>query len=422
MPTLLLTALLGVFPFLFLFPDVIQVGGTFIRGDYLLLPFGALLLLHRFAFLEKSQPFAGYTASVLPLLLGFPLLTAIQLLWIPEQVIDTAGAVKYALWPLKMAVWGLCMRELFIAHPDPLKAIYNLFAVLVVLVFGLQIVELVSTTARLQMLEWYPIAAVERVSQITFRARAVFNGFDTASMFYLLSAVVLTNLKPHVANRNNLVHAGLILLCVGGALVSARTGALLLMGYLTVALWNRGSPARKLALVASILWAVSCVLLLGFDSVSGSEGSLLGRYLELMNVVASGGDMLAVNSFWGTFEMNATALGDSAFNFWLGIGLNTSTTADQLYAKYLVMFGVVGLVLWSVVHMGLLWGLRAKPNAAGAPLKAACMAYGLLVILAHVKGGNYFFAQRLGELTTLVFMMAYTADYLLKNEHAKQTD
>ena len=75
MPTLLLSALLGLFPLLFLFPDVIQVGGTFIRGDYLLLPFGAALLLHRVAFLERAQPFLGYSTGALAVLIGYPLLT-----------------------------------------------------------------------------------------------------------------------------------------------------------------------------------------------------------------------------------------------------------------------------------------------------------------------------------------------------------
>ena len=155
MPTLLLTALLGLFPFLFLFPDVLSVGDTFIRGDYLLLPFGALLLLHRFAFTERTLPFAGYSGGALAIMIGFPLLTLFQFLWIPEHIIDMEGAVKYALWPLKMVVWAVCMRELFVAHPNPLKAVYQVFATLVVLVFSLQVVELVSVPARLQILETF---------------------------------------------------------------------------------------------------------------------------------------------------------------------------------------------------------------------------------------------------------------------------
>ncbi len=421
MPTLLLTALLGLFPFLFLFPDVLSVGGTFIRGDYLLLPFGALLLLHRLAFTERTLPFAGYSGGALAIMIGFPLLTLFQFLWIPEHIIDMEGAVKYALWPLKMVVWAVCMRELFVAHPNPLKAVYQVFATLVVLVFSLQVVELVSVPARLQMLEWYPIAAVDRVGQIMFRARAVFNGFDTASMFYLLATVLLTQLKTRLP-VNKLAHAGLIMLCVLGALVSARTGALLIIGYLLAVLWNRGAPVRKLALAASVTWVVACVGLLGLDSVSGSEGSLLGRYLELMNVVSSGGDMLAVNSFWGTFEMNATALSDTAFNFWFGIGLNTSTTADQLYAKYLVMFGIVGLSLWLLVHLAMLAGLKAGGHSLNRDcLKWACLVYALLVAIAHIKGGNYFFAQRLGELTALAFMLAYSSDSFFGDAHAEHS-
>jgi len=420
MPTLLLNALLGLFPLLFLFPDVIQVGGTFIRGDYLLLPFGAVLLLHRVAFLERAQPFLGYSTGALAVLIGYPLLTLFQMLWIPENVIDLEGAVKYALWPLKMAVWALCVRELYMAHPNPIKALYSTFATLVVLVFGMQMVELISVPARLQMLEWYPMAAVERVSQITFRARAVFNGFDTASMFYLLAAILLTQLKEQLPSVKRLGHWTLLALCVGGALVSARTGALLVMGYLSVYTWTRVHAVYRLGLASSALWVAATGALLGLGNISGSEGSLLGRYLELFNVLNSGGDVLAVNSFWGTFEMNEAALSDSAFDFWFGIGLNTATTADQLYAKYLVMFGAVGAGLWIIVHLGLLLTLKRNNSPVFVhKLKWACLIYAVLVAVAHVKGGNYFFAQRLGELTTLALLLAYSSKAAVENSHAE---
>lgn len=416
MPPLSLALLLASLPFLLLFPDVIQVGGTFIRADYLALPMGAALLLHRLAYKEAAEPFAGYTAGALLLLVLYPAFTVFQYNWVPSGIPGVEDAIKYTLWPLKMVVWGFCIRELFVAHPDPAGMLYRFMATLVVLVLGIQVLELTIPAVRGLLLQWYPIAAADRVSAITYRARGVFNGYDTTSMFYLLAVIVLTQLRASLT-KAQAPHLLLLFGCLIGAFVAARTGTLLILGYLAFFYWARLPGAWRMLLVVAGITAGLGLSLASPQVLSGEEGSLGGRYLEIALVFTSG-DALAVNSFWGTFAMNALALSDSSLDIWVGSGLTPATTADQLYVKYLVMFGIIGLSIWALIHVCLLIGLYRKAGlGTQVALRRAGFWFSFLVVIAHIKGGNYFFAQRLGELLTLVLLLAFTQSRLLRGSN-----
>lgn len=388
-----------VLPLLFLAPEVIKVGGIYPRMDYLFLPVGLLLLFHRFALRDGLRSGFGYTPLGLLTILLVAVFSGYSLLNIPAQIADPGGAVKYAIWPIKTLVWALLLREVLCITESPRDTFYRVVAVTTLLLFCIQVLELASGTFRGLLQTYYPMQAIERLSGLDYRARGVFSGYDAASIYFLLAGVVIHRLSPPSAKRMLLLGVA-----CAGAFLAARTGFLLLAGYLAIAAWLTASAlTRRKYLLGAI--AAGVLLWVSGGFASGEEGSLLGRYLEIANVLASGGDLTAVNSLYGTLYMNWAAFAAGYWDPVWGNGVDPRTTADQLYAKYLYMLGWVGLLFWGVIHAGMLV-VRGYGNDRALALAAVIFAG--LVVLAHAKGGNYYFASRLGDLAMLLVLLAHT--------------
>lgn len=401
--------LIWLLPLLFIAPEVLKVGGVFIRWDYLLLPIGALLLYRKVALERAWQNSFSYHAGAFFMGGAFLAFTAYQISVSSLSGAEAAEAVKYALWPVKIFIWAALMREVVVATGEPTQTLYRLFSTLVLLVLGVQAAELASSAVRDFLFQYYPVQAENRLHDLSYRARAIFNGYDTASMFFCLSALVLDKLTPKGApGRYAVEHGLLMLVCLAGAFLAARTGFLLLLAYLAWQGWYKSSSLTRLTAVVALLTMALGIITLLPSSVSGEEGSLGGRYLEILAIFRSGGDPRAVNSFFGTLYMNYAVFFLNSWNPLWGNGLETTTTADQLYAKYLYMFGIVGLATWITTHIGLIFALWRRTRATKAPLAQAGLAYLVLIGLAHAKGGNYLFAQRLGELGVLVLLLGMT--------------
>ncbi len=390
-------------PLLLLIPEVLDIGGTFVRWDYLLLPVGAVLMYRRVTFERGLEHRLNYATPAFWLFGLLALFTGYQLVQVDTLNSDISDAVKYALWPVKIFVWAALVRELVLVLDAPQEAMHKLFARLAILVFLVQLAELASPAFRDLLNTFFPTAAKERLSSLDYRARGVFNGYDTASLFFCLCAIVCDQLAKASGVRARVQHCLLMLLCLAGSVLSARTGFLLLALYLGVEAWRACSAMLRLIALTSLVTLVLGLVTFG-SVLTGEEGTLGGRYLEIFNFVSSG-DPTAVNSFWGTLYMNYSLFFVNDWNAVWGNGLDTQTTADQLYAKYLFMFGLVGTGMWAAFHISLIATL-ARIRSQFRPLAFAGVVYLLLMAVAHVKGGNYLFAQRLGELTMLVLMLA----------------
>lgn len=390
-------------PLLLLIPEVLEIGGTFVRWDYLLLPVGALLLYRRVTFERGLETRLNYTTPTFWLFGLLALFTGYQLLQVDPLNADVSDAVKYALWPVKIFVWAAMVRELVLVLDQPQETLHKLFARLAVLVFLVQLAELASPAFRDLLNTYFPTAAKERLSSLDYRARGVFNGYDTASLFFCLCAIVCDQTAKALGIRARVKHCLLMLLCLAGSVLSARTGFLLLTVYVGIEAWRACSAMVRIIALLAIATLVLAMVTFG-SVLTGEEGTLGGRYLEIFNFVSSG-DPTAVNSFWGTLYMNYSLFLTNEWSPLWGNGLDTQTTADQLYAKYLFMFGLFGTGMWVTFHAALI-GVLARVRSQFRPLAVAGVVYLLLMAVAHVKGGNYLFAQRLGELTMLVLMLA----------------
>jgi hypothetical protein len=291
------------------------------------------------------------------------------------------------------------VRELLCITRSPRETFYQVVAAVTIMVFGIQVLELVSGSFRGVLWSLYPMQAADRLADLDYRARGVFGGYDAASMFFLFSGVVIHQLSVSSVRRTML-----LAVACAGAFFAARTGFLLLVGYLAVASWLAASRSQR---VKSLMWAAVAMLgLWALDRIiAGEEGSLLGRYMEVVKVVTTGGDLSAVNSFYGTLYMNWAAFAAGYWDPMWGNGVDPGTTADQLYAKYLYMLGGVGLLFWSVIHLGL---LVRSGYGTDKKLAAASAIFAALVLVAHAKGGNYYFASRLGDFALLLVLLAYT--------------
>lgn len=386
-------------PLLFLAPEVIKVGGIYPRMDYLFLPVGLLLLFHRFAFRDGIRSGFDYTPVGLLTIVAVAAFSIYSLMNIPSMVADLGGAIKYAIWPVKTLVWALLLREILCVTASPKDTFYRIVVVTTLALFCIQILELTSGAFRGLLWMYYPMQAAERLGDLDYRARGVFGGYDAASIYFLFAGVVIRSLSGPSTKR-----ALLLGVACAGAFLAARTGFLLLVGYLAVSAWL-AAPAtvrRKYLLgavvLASVLWAMD-------RFIGGEEGSLLGRYMEVVKVVTSGGDLSAVNSFYGTLYMNWAAFAAGYWDPMWGNGVDPGTTADQLYAKYLYMLGWVGLLFWGIIHAGMLFRRGYGNDKA---LGLAAVTFAVLIVLAHAKGGNYYFASRLGDLSMLLVLLAHT--------------
>jgi hypothetical protein len=386
-------------PILFLAPEVLKVGGIYPRMDYIFLPIGLLLLFHRFAFRDGLRTGFGYTPMGLLIIVAVMAFGMYSLGQVPHTAFDLGGAIKYAIWPIKTLVWALLLREVLCITDAPKETFYRVVAVTTVALFGIQLLELSSASFRGLLGVLYPMQATDRLGDISYRARGVFGGYDAASIYFLFAGVVIHKLSEASAKRM------LLLAMAGaGAFMAARTGFLLLIGYLAVASWLSASAGlrRRYMLVAAVaaagVWGLS-------QLGDGDEGSLTGRYLEVVKVITSGGDLSTVNSFYGTLYMNWAAFAAGYWDPWWGNGVDPGTTADQLYAKYLYMLGGVGLLFWGGIHVSMLFRSGYGNDAA---LAYAAVAFAVLIAIAHAKGGNYYFASRLGDLALLLVLLAHT--------------
>lgn len=243
--------------------------------------------------------------------------------------------------------------------------------------------------------------------ELTFRARGPFSGYDVTSLFFVVAIVVFNESKKTSWGLTSTLNYAAVAASLVGAFISARTGFVLALLYLGISAWRRASAAGRVVLVGCVGIGIIGITTLG--ELSGSDESLIGRYAELLSAL-SAGDLTQVQSVYGTFYMNAVIFGESWNPMW-GAGLDAGTTADQLYAKYLFMFGIVGLSIWIFIHFSTILLLR---KARGSTVDeqvyfAKCaLVVALLFALAHIKGGNYFFSSRLGDIVVLLIVLSFS--------------
>lgn len=389
-------------PLLFVAPEVINLGVMFLRWDYLLFLYLLITFMLSSARL-RSQSDLFWTQRTTFLVLVYFLTSLLFMLRLSGGS-DGLDGVKYASWPIKTIFWAVgAWFSLRLLGANE-RTIYKFLTVLVLLVLAMQALELISPAFREWSFIYYPVGAEERLRQLDFRARGPFNGFDTTSVFFLVAGVYFNEFARRFA-VGRFGAAWRLLATITGAYLSARTGFLLLILYLLVARFARGKVLAKLVWIVAGLLAV--VFLPNWaGTVSGQDDSLVGRNLEVFQALLSG-DLMGTQSFAGTFAMNNALLATGFDRFW-GQGLAVGTTADQLYFKYLFMFGQVGLTVWIIIHAFLFWLCYTKTPVTRAQqtYRSTALAVIVLVAIAHIKGGNYFFASRLGEIIALLIVLA----------------
>jgi uncharacterized membrane protein YwaF len=394
-------------PVALLLPEVINLGMLYLRWDYLLLAFLGLTLLliqGRSGGMRLSRLSSAGAIFVI----GITLFALWQLIAIPPGT-NTASLAKYALGPLKVLAWGLVVRELFIAFRLGTRDLFHMFFTLIGLVVIVQAAELSSPAVREFLFRFYPVAAQERLETLAFRARGPFSGYDAASMFCALACVVVYELGP----RSRRGHPPIVplCLCLGGAFVAARTGFVLAVLYLIV----RSSLDRRQRMAALSAFAALLVIANVVGGRDSADETLGGRYVEIVAAIR-GADLSQISSVQGTIHMNeelfyGASLSDHAW----GAGLISDTTADQLYAKYLFMLGLAGLGMWCLLHSWLIVALALRwgqASQAGAVARTACII-AVMFAIAHWKGGNYYFASRLGELSMLITLLGLAPSRML---------
>lgn len=389
-------------PLLFVAPEVINLGVMFLRWDYLLFLYLLMSFMLSPARLRSQSDLLWTQRTTFLVLIYF--LTSILFILRLSGGSEGLDGVKYASWPIKTIMWAVgAWFSLRLLGANE-RTIYKTLTVLVLLVLVMQTLEFVSPAFREWGFIYYPVGAEERLRELDFRARGPFNGFDATSVFFLAAGVYFNEFTRRFA-VGGFDAAWRLFATITGAYLSARTGFLLLILYLLVTRFARGKLLSKVVWIAAGLLAV--VFLPNWaGTVSGQDDSLLGRNLEVIQALLSG-DLMETQSFAGTFAMNRSLLSVGFDSFW-GEGLIVSTTADQLYFKYLFMFGQVGLLVWLVIHMLLFWLCYRKTPVTRAQqtYRSTALAVIVLVAVAHIKGGNYFFASRLGEIIALQIFLA----------------
>ncbi len=385
-----------------------HIGGIFFRWDYVFLILSVLILANQAA----ARLAAGERLPVFypPAALLFFLLVALFSLF-QFSSLGAGGlfdGVKYAIWPLKVLIWALLMAALLRTFRCDVDDVYAIIYRLVIILGSMQALELLSPDFRSLLFNLYPVSAEDRLQELTYRARAVFNGYDTASIFFCIAGIAMHQLGPSLHKKRGLAAKSLsVALPFLGAFFAARTGFLLLVLYHIVhfSLSGRGI-IRVIFVTVTVLLVVRS--LSGAD-IEGKDIGLLERYVEVLAAVINQ-DSEGVNSLYGTFYMNQILLSEH-WDVIHGAGLTAETTADQLYVKYLYMFGLPGLLLWCIIHGYLI--ILAYRRSYNAPDQNA-QAYSLVVfsssvllLVAHVKGGNYLFAQRLGEIIMLLIALSF---------------
>lgn len=399
-PTWIFTFLL---PVLFLAPETVNLGVMFLRWDYLLL---AAVFLRATVEATAMSRRSGARRLILP----FPRLVLLYLIFTVFQVLalgpttSLLDGLKYASWPLKILVWVLGVRLLYKQLGCGPHHVAALIRNLVFMVFGMQVLELLSPEFRAAVFKFYPVAATDRLIEITYRARGPFNGYDVTSLFLVVAAAFLYEIRREKAPDQSVGNSLALLACFAGAVISARTGLILFLAVTLYAVFlRRPSPLKVVAMLAV---SFTALLLFGEYRIGYADDlGLIERYQELISAIQEG-DLLLISSVSGTFHMNDALSFDERYWLW-GTGLTTATTADQLYFKYFYMYGAVGLTTWVLVHCGLTLAAASGRNVEIARTYArAALVVSIVFALAHFKGGNYFFAARLGEIVALLFAFA----------------
>ncbi|WP_026939091.1 hypothetical protein [Holophaga foetida] len=402
-----------------------HVGGIFLRWDYLLLLPAAFIWLYSCTF-KIGQTEFRYNLSRMESLLIFliAMFGIMALLRIPSNYPDFGEAVKYAIWPWKMLIWAMLIRELVVRTLDWDRDLLRSLLTLTFLIFFIQVMELTNSSFRSLLLDLYPMSAPDRIQELSYRARAIFSGYDVTSMFFCGMAIIFYHALQRDCRINPNVLRLAIVFSAIGAFLAARTGFLLLGFYLFLKLICRLGHTKKLLLVITLVVTGSVAHFLPDDV--WREGSLMGRYFEVLKIFKRGNPM-DVQSFYGTVYMNLSVFFLNPWEPWLGAGLDIKTTADQLYAKYLFMFGSIGLAFWSLIHGLMTWVCARASQDQRWPTATRTYAHSLyhismLTFIAHLKGGNYFFAHRLGDYWFLLLFVVISMRHLPLHHEVADAD
>ncbi len=390
-----------ILPFLFVAPEVINLGAMFLRWDYLI--FFVFILNYLNNKSTQCTFMTAWSKKTNIIVLAYTACTALMI-WRLSGDTELIEGLKYAAWPMKSIFWGIGFYLVLHNLKGSATDIYRMLTTMAILVFVMQLFELLLPSFRDFIFEYYPVVAEERLRDLDYRARGPFNGYDLTSLFFAVVCIYINEYSKYY-NIKSSGTAWRIVLTIAGAYISARTGLLLIIGYLFYSYLSQKKWQGKTGLI--FLVSLGIVFLPGFISIDEADDSnLFGRYLEIVQAMASG-DVLMIQSFSGTFAMNALLLAQDFNPIW-GSGLTVDTTADQLYFKYFYMFGFVGLVIWIIFHVSIYLICRSG-NATHSDQRVyryASLAVVVLIAIAHIKGGNYFFSTRLGDLVAMLLVLA----------------
>jgi hypothetical protein len=390
-----------ILPFCFLAPELINVGFMYLRWDYLLIAVYAAAIALSGS--KKSRSF-NWSRKTLAIVLLYTLFSIYQASLLATQSGLLEG-IKYASWPLKVLFWGLSVYLIYNRLNCSMRHVYLFIRNVTILVFAIQILELTFPEFRSALFDFYPVAAHERLIELTFRARGPFNGYDLASIYFVVAGVFVHQYHRHhmsVRPESFVMYA----ICLVGAFISARTGFLILLTYFIIYAYINSKIIVKAQLLSIVAIFISLIYFTPVAEFNGIDDSILGRYYELINGLVSG-DFEQISSVAGTFYMNEVLLEAGGIGLF-GQGLTADTTADQLYFKYLFMLGLTGLLVWISVHLYLIVQAYSGINADGSPAVYSRIVFLISIILAiaHIKGGNYFFASRLGDIIAFLLILS----------------
>lgn len=389
-------------PVLFIGPEIINLGVMFLRWDYLLIVFFVFSSFKNGNSISHSNQLEWGNRSTL-LVLIFISCTLLMCLKLFENE-DLIGSLKYAAWPIKSIFWGVSVLFILKKLKGSAETIYRMFTSIAVIVIFMQLFEFFLPSFREFIFTYYPVAAEERLRGLDFRARGPFNGYDLTSLFYTVICVYFIEYSKHYKiNKSDLIWR--ILITIIGSYLSARTGFLLIVFYLLYSYFINNKILGKFSVIVFIIILVT--LFPNFISIdSAKDSNLIGRNLEVIQALISG-DIFMIQSFSGTFAMNAMLLKEGFDPIW-GNGLTADTTADQLYFKYYYMFGQVGLIIWVLIHFSIYYFSRSglKFTTDQIVYKNSAIIVIVLIAIGHIKGGNYFFSLRLGDIIALLLLLS----------------
>lgn len=394
-------------PFCFLAPELINIGFMFLRWDYILIAIYTAAILTSTPNIWARTDWTKRTFAIVFLYIIFSIYQASAL----KNQSGLLEGIKYASWPIKVLLWGIGVHFIYKKLNCSIRHVYLFVKNATILVFAIQLMELTFPEFRNVLFDLYPVAAKDRLVELSFRARGPFNGYDLASIYFVVAGVFL-----HQYHQNQIksgVKPFLIYsICLCGAFISARTGFLLLLAYFTLYAYTNSRIVIKLQIASLFAAIISVTYLAPGHDLSGVDDSILGRYYELLSGLLSG-DLNQISSVAGTFYMNEALLETGGISTF-GQGLTADTTADQLYFKYLFMFGITGLIFWISIHLyiAIQANYKNNPNETVTAYRKTILIISIILALAHIKGGNYFFSSRLGDIIALLLILGTTTPSL----------